>query len=503
MTTSENPHTVEKSIVILGGGTAGWMAANLLQHHLAQHGFKISLVESPDIGIIGVGEGSTPQMKQFFNTLGISEQEWMSKCHATFKNGIKFQGWSSNIGFQDYFHPFASFPDKQTAGGFLVNCLLRRQGHDVDAHPDQYFLSAYLAKNGLSPKTQANFPVAINYAYHFDSAKLGNYLQYLATDKGVKHIQSKIQQVQTHPSGDIKCLVGDKGEEICADWFIDCSGFSSVLLQKTLGVEFVSFADNLFNDSAVAIPSTKTTPLPVQTVAQALSSGWSWEIPLTNRIGNGYVYSSRYINAEEAETELRQKLNILDADVPVRHLNMRIGRVAKHWYKNCLAVGLSQGFIEPLEATALHLVQETIESFISAFQSGGFTEKHQNEFNQRINHRFDGIRDYIVCHYKMNTRTDTAYWLDNAANQHISASLSHIIECWQRGADLTAEIERQNIAHYYPAVSWHCLLAGYGQFPVLGAKQPASHQVNQQEISHFIQQCAKGFIPHQQALKLE
>ncbi|WP_260681552.1 tryptophan halogenase family protein [Aliiglaciecola sp. M165] len=484
----------DPKIIILGGGTAGWMTANLLQHTLSQHEFTVTLIESPDIGIIGVGEGSTPHLKVFFDTLGIEEQQWMPKCNATYKNGITFKGWSLEPGFEHYFHPFPSRPDRQTAGGFLINSLLRRQGHDVDPHPNQYFLSAYLAKHFKHPKTQAKFPLSINYGYHFDSALLGEYLKRVAIDRGVKHIEAKIDEVKTHLSGDIQALIDENGHSYTADWFVDCSGFAAVLLQKTLGTEFVEYKDNLFNDAAVAIPSAATKPRNVETISTAMSAGWSWDIPLTNRTGNGYVYSTQYIEPEQAELELRSKLGLLDAEVPVKHLKMRVGCAKQHWVKNCLAVGLSQGFIEPLEATALHLVLYTVETFISAFTSGQFSNQHQAEFNQLISSRFEGIRDYIVCHYKVNSRNKGNYWLDNANNKHLSDSLLHILDCWDKGGDLTQEINRQNIGHYYPAVSWHCLLAGYGRFPPLGASSPATHDVNIAEIQHFIRQCAQGFL---------
>lgn len=494
---------MKSTILVLGGGTAGWMSANLLHHALAKHGFTITLVESPEIGIIGVGEGSTPHLKQFFNTLAISESEWMPKCQATYKNGISFHDWSQQSGFNQYFHPFPSMPDKQTAGGFLINSMLRRQGHQVNTKPDQFFLSAYLAQQHLSPKTQPNYPISINYGYHFDSGLLGAFLRDFALSKGVKHVQSKVIGVETHVSGDISCVITEQ-QKFHADWFVDCSGFNSVLLQKQLGVKFVDFSENLFNDAAVAIPSQVQTPIGAQTKSTALSNGWRWEIPLGNRTGNGYVYASHYTNADDAETELRKALGLLDADVSAKHLKMKVGRAQQHWVKNCLAVGLSQGFIEPLEATALHLVQETIENFIGAFEAGRFTNQHQDEFNALINARFEGIRDYIVCHYKVNNRSDSQYWIDNKNNPNISDTLKQILTCWDKGGDLTKTLDELRVSHFYPAISWHCLLSGYGRFPLINEQNKPqanpSHHVELTEIHQFIEKCAEGFIPQNAAL---
>ena len=495
-------HSVNKNIVILGGGTAGWMAANLLQHHLAPSGFCITLIESPEIGIVGVGEGSTPQLKMFFNTLGIAENDWMPACNATYKNGISFVDWSNEPGFSKYFHPFPSHSDRQTAKPFLLNCMARRKGSSVHAHPDRFFLSAYLAEHELSPIRQSNQGVPINYAYHFDAVLLGKYLSKRAVAKGVTHIQARAKDFINHANGDIASILTACGQHISGDIFIDCSGFRSLLLQQHLAVNFNSYQSSLFNDAAIALPSPGKTPLKAQTVSRAMDNGWAWDIPLTNRTGNGYVYSSAFISADDAEVELRTKLAMLDSDVPARRLSMKIGRVEQHWAKNCLAVGLSQGFIEPLEATALHLVQETIESFVSAFSAGNFTAQHQGQFNQRINARFDGIRDYISCHYKVNTRSDTEYWRANRENMHISDSLRHILDCWDKGGDITAEIARQNIAAYYPAVSWHCLLAGYGRFaPLNTGKGPVNDDKNLLQIDGFIKRCAKQFKGHQDALE--
>jgi hypothetical protein len=183
---------------------------------------------------------------------------------------------------------------------------------------------------------------------------------------------------------------------------------------------------------------------------------------------------------------------------------MKVGRVQQHWAKNCLAVGLSQGFIEPLEATALHLVQETLLSFIEAYSMAGFTDKNRDKFNQIINHRFESVRDYIVCHYKVNSRTDTDYWRANSSNNDISESLRHILQCWVSGADLRQEIERQQIGRYFPSISWHCLLAGYGLFPEQSQLKPGNAEAlkyNLASIRDFVQRCALNYQPHQEVLQ--
>jgi hypothetical protein len=335
---------IKRNIVILGGGTAGWMAANLMAAKWSERGFSISLIESPDIGIIGVGEGSTPQLKGFMDSIGVQESDWMPACNATFKAGISFRGWSTKPGFQSYFHPFPAQPDDYTAPAFFYNSFMRRKGIDVEGHPDRFFLAACLSRQKLAPIAAENFPFEINYAYHFDSGMLGQYLAKVATARGVRHVQAKVTDAKVNADGDIEALRTDSGELIAADIFVDSSGFRALLIQQTLQVPFLSFGNNLFNDAAVVLPTPPKKDTESQTISTAMKNGWAWEIPLTHRIGNGYVYSSGFCSADEAETEFRQHLDMLDSPVEARHLKMRVGRVAEHWAKNCLAIGLSQGF---------------------------------------------------------------------------------------------------------------------------------------------------------------
>ncbi len=495
------PAKNNKKIIIVGGGTAGWMTACLLSKRWQHQPIEISLIESPDIGIVGVGEGSTPQLKLFFDYLEIEEKHWMPFCNATYKNGISFQNWSTKPGFGSYFHPFPSTIDTHTVQGFMVNSFLRRKGVDVEAHPNRFFLAATLAEQKLGPIGNKNFPFDVSYGYHFDAGLLGQFLQQKAVELGVKHIATTVEQVKLDENGNIDRLVLKEGDELAADFYIDCTGFTSLLMQKALKVPFVSFANNLFNDSAVTLPTATPEILNSQTISTALKNGWAWEIPLSNRTGNGYVYSSQFCSADEAETELREKLGLLDSDVDARHLTMKVGRVEKHWHKNCLAVGLSQGFIEPLEATALHLVQDTIQNFALLYENGNFSNKNEQQFNQMVNARFEGIRDYIVAHYRVNSRSDTDYWNANGENTKLSNSLVDILNCWIKGNDLNKEIETQNISQFYSTVSWNCLLSGYGIFPdKLLPPNKKSNAVEVKTIEQFIQRCSLNYQSQKELL---
>ena len=433
------PATIRK-LVIVGGGSAGWMAAMMLADALLPKGIEIEVLESPIVGIIGVGEGSTPWLRGFFDKLGIEEAEWMPACHATYKCGITFDKWSTKPGFESYFHPFASMLDNLTMTQFVHNVNARVQGADVHAHPNRFFIAAKLAEQDMAPKPDSNFPFDVWYGYHFDAVLLGQFLQKKALERGVKYRSCHVREVRLGENGDISSVVIDGGETVTADFFVDCTGFAGLMIQQALKTPFVSFSDNLFNDAAVAMPTPVGDDMPSQTVSTAMKNGWAWKIPLTDRFGNGYVYSSAFCSADEAERELREHLGLLDSDTPARHLKMKVGRVTKHWNRNCLAVGLSQGFIEPLEATALLFIQHTVSTFVEFLEAGDMSEPARDRYNQRVNEHFEGTRDYIVTHFKTNNRTDTDYWRANASNGNLSEPLQELFRTWLSGRSIVADV---------------------------------------------------------------
>lgn len=481
-------------IVIVGGGTAGWMAANLLIKKWQKISIQVTLVESPNVATVGVGEGSTPTLKRFFESIDVAESQWMPQCNATYKLNIKFKNWSPKSGITEYSHPFTSQVDVFTSRAFHVNCRTRRLGLDTTITPEKFLLNGVLSSENKSPITPENFPFKVEYGYHFDSHLLGEFLASHAIKQNVKHVKAHISHVEQNEDGTIKALLNKEGERIFGDFFIDCTGFSSFLMEKTLGRKFKSFDENLFNDSAVVVQTPVENKYAKETVSTALSSGWCWNIPLQNRQGNGYVFSSDFITKDKAEIELRQHLNILDHDIECRHLKMRVGQLDKHWDKNCLAVGLSQGFIEPLEATALHLVQISIEHFIYQYESGGFSNKNIDSYNQNISERFERVRDYIVAHYKLNTREDSDYWQANRNNNVLSDSLIRLLDTWYKCDDLSEEIVRQKLTTHFDTTSWHCLFAGYGVFPPLKPNQPGKGDLYlEQNIAQFLHGCSLNF----------
>jgi glycine/D-amino acid oxidase-like deaminating enzyme len=486
-------------IAILGGGTAGWMTANLLAHRWS--GAQITLIEAPDIATIGVGEGSTPTLKRFFEVLGVEEEAWMPACCATYKASIRFRGWSPASGVADYSHPFLTQTDLHTEEAFTVNCRNRRLGFDVPTRPDDFLLGGVLAAQGKAPLAPAHFPFRMEYGYHFDAALLGAFLRDLAVARGVVHRQGRVVETIRAADGGIAAITTDRAERIEADYFVDCSGFAALLMRGALGVPFNSFRGNLFNDAAVVLPTPPAAAVPVETTATALSNGWAWSIPLTNRTGNGYVYASDFLSADAAEAELRAHLGLLDSPIEARHLRFNVGQLARHWDHNCLAVGLAQGFIEPLEATALHLVLNTVNLFMDHLERGDFTPRHRDDFNLAITTRVERVRDYIVTHYKLNTRDDSAYWRANRENEDLSDPLLHILDTWFRRGDLAALLETQGDLSHFRSASWHCLLAGYGAFPPLAQEQRYDVDFyRDRDLARFLQGCSLNFPPHGHAL---
>ncbi len=499
-----NEQTPGRNILIVGGGTAGWMTAALLVHGWAKHGFNITLLESDAIGIIGVGEGSTPKMRRFFERIGVSEAEWMPQCNATYKCGIRFPDWSTTAGHQSYYHPFFSQSDDGPIRAFFQNASLRSRNVDVHAHPDTFFISNFLSTQRLAPLPDAQSGYTSDYAYHFDAALIGGFLKRFAIGRGVRHLTGTVNQVRGKENGDLAGVTTPEHGEVDADFFVDCTGFASLLIGKTLGVPFNSYKDILFNDSAVAMPTPLDSDgtLPSETLSKALKYGWVWKIPLTNRYGNGYVYSSDYIDKDAAERELRETLGLLDSPTEARHLKMRVGRTEKSWVRNCLAVGLSQGFIEPLEATALMIVQDTVETFMTRYEQGSFSERYRADFNEKVNLIFDGVKNYVFTHYKLNSRTDTDYWINARENTKLSSDLERIFYTWDHGGDLLAELRSQANRQVYSPTSWFCILAGMGRFPDKPKKPKADLQVYKPaEMQKFCESMLVHFPDHRQALE--
>ncbi|WP_237066430.1 tryptophan halogenase family protein [Microbulbifer guangxiensis] len=493
------------SVLIVGGGTAGWMAANLMAHRWRDSEVAITLLESDTIGTIGVGEGSTPYLKGFFKSLGIAESEWMPACNATYKCGIRFPRWSTVPGYESYYHPFFSPLDREIGQVFFRNTGQRRGGLDVPANPTDFFHAPYLSSNARAPHPEKPLPFELDYGYHFDAGLLGRFLRDTAKAAGVQHVIDTVSAVERNAER-IDAVVTEKHGRVAADLFVDCSGFRALLLSGAPGYRFRDFSSTLFNNAAVTVQMERdqSQPLLSETISEGLSSGWMWRIPLQNRTGCGYVYSDHFVAANDAEAELRKTLRLPES-ARVNHLKMKVGRVEQHWHGNCLGVGLSQGFIEPLEATALMLVQFTIEHFLDAFRFSepeAAGEQKRTGFNERINQLFDGVLDYVAGHYRLNTREDTAYWRTAREDAIISDRLQALLDCWDNNGDVDGLLEQAGAELVYSRASWYSLLAGMGRFPVSLRPADAAVQQEWEDVRRFCTGNQARFRQHQAQLDM-
>ncbi|MFT5134634.1 MAG: hypothetical protein ACI9SC_003115 [Gammaproteobacteria bacterium] len=460
--------TPPKNIIIVGGGSAGWMTASTFLKSLGTQGSKITLIESSHISTIGVGEGTTPLFKKFLNFQGIQEQEFMSACKATYKLGINFPGWTNSDEFNTYFHPFAAPGYSQHDKQFFDNCNLRRRGESANTDPGDFFFNAAMA-------VQCKAPVGpppcdsnkIDYAFHFDTALLADFLKKRCVNQDIDYIVDDVTEVIQKDNGDISHLVTTNNGNLSADLFVDCTGFRKLLIGKTLNADYVSNKPRLFNDSAVVIRTAvpADADIPPFTESRALKCGWAWRIPIGNKISWGYVYSADYSSKEDAETELRDLIGEVANGLSPLHIKLQVGRVEEHWKNNCVAIGLSQGFIEPLEATALGLTQFSINRFITHFSRGEYQTTYRDHFNEIINEAFDSTIDYIQMHYKLNTREDTPYWRDCRANENMSDAMRAVIAGWDNSASDFISVLKEHVHRSsYAPYSWYCILSGMGRY---------------------------------------
>lgn len=486
------PTKTIQSLTILGGGTAGWMCAAYLAKH--QPTLSVTVIESPHIASIGVGEGSTPHLQHFMQSLGVKECDWMPACQASYKTGIYFDNWNGDN--SGYFHPFFSEMDAKTAEVYFVNANARRRGSEYIDKPEHYFLAAVLADKQQAPIPQQPLPRALEFGYHFDAQKLAQWLSAFSLARGVKHRQSTVTSVQ-HDSQTVIALTLESGEQIKSDFYVDASGFNGLLIEKTLEVPFISFSDQLLNDSAIAIAGDKITPLPSSTAAIAMPYGWRWQIPLQSRTGHGYVYSSAHISAQQAEAQLRQAAQ-LDTG-PTKHLTMKVGMMARCVEGNVFAIGLAQSFIEPLEATALMVTGYSIELLHRLLSQ----QLEAQAINQQLSDLVLGIKEYVLAHYATSKRTDTQYWQDAKVAALNVRELDALLTHWRDGGDFDAWLHQHRSQSPYIRPSWYCLLGGMDhrdsccQMPF---EQAPTH-IELAAKAYLTQLSDKHFIAHTKALQ--
>jgi tryptophan halogenase len=455
-----------RSVLVVGGGTAGWLTAANLAKTFGSHqpgAIQVTLVESPDVPIIGVGEGTWPTMRRTLQKLGIDEVEFLTSCHATFKQGTCFINWQQDQTPNQYHHLFTSLYDPTEFN--LAPYWLSGQAGELP-YADAVSAQAAIARAGLAPKkiTSKPYEGILNYSYHLDAGKFSMFLKKHAMEKlGVKYISAHVAQVKLTPDGAIGSVMTADGTDLSADFFVDCSGFQSLLLGDALQIGFTSVSDILLTDHAVTIQvpyPTEQAPINACTHSTAQQAGWIWDIGLTNRRGVGHVYSSQHQSHDEAEQILRDYIGPAAEQLTARRIQMRVGYRNKFWHKNCVAIGLSAAFVEPLEASAIFLVEAASNMLADQLPSMKTAlPQAEQKFNQSFGFRWQKTIDFIKMHYVLSKRQGE-FWKDNRENSVIPETLQQQLLFWQQ-----QPVSAYDFAHVYepfPMESYQYVLYGMG-----------------------------------------
>ncbi|WP_020175406.1 tryptophan halogenase family protein [Methyloferula stellata] len=443
-----------KRILIVGGGTAGWIAALYLNRIVRRIGCEVVLVESAEIGTIGVGEATIPTLVHLVRILGLNEQELMRRCSATYKLGIHFEGWMGDG--QDYWHPFGG---SGMAGGIDLYhfWLKRKKDRDDCGHYSDYAVQTSLAERLCGPTED----VLRNggYAYHLDANAFAQYLKELSIAEGVRHLFGTVGEVTLSETGDLKAIDIGGDRRIEADLFIDATGFSGLLIEKVLGDPWIDWSNHLLCDRAVAMPLPPDEAKVPYTRSIASPAGWIWRIPLNSRTGTGYVYSSAHIQDDAAAEHL---ISVSDLSkrraADPRFIKMRIGRRTEFWKRNCVSIGLASGFLEPLESTGIHIIQKAVLLLADHLPKSRIDPPLRASFNEAMGRLYREIRDFIILHYVVSKR-DEPFWRD-ARSVPLPEPLAAFLSLY----DVCGLMNTKSL-DLFPEASYHYILAGSGRFP--------------------------------------
>ncbi|MFI1378405.1 tryptophan halogenase family protein [Embleya sp. NPDC020886] len=470
-----------ENVVIVGGGTAGWMTATHLKASFGDR-LSVTLVESKAVPTIGVGEATFSTVRKFFRHLGLTEPEWMPRCHASYKLAIRFENWRAPG--HHFYHPFErprvveGFPlaewwlRDRPSGRFDRDCSVLAALCDAKRSPRHLdgglFEGDFTTGDAqdMSRATPEGQSTQFPYAYHFDATLLAGFLAEYGVERGVRHVRDDVVDVRLDADGYITDVLTKEHGPLGGDLFVDCTGFRGLLLNQKLGEPFVSYQDSLPNDSAVAL----RVPVDVAaggmrpcTTASAQDAGWIWTIPLLDRLGTGYVYSSDYTTPEEAERTLRRFVGPKSADLAANHIKMRIGRSARSWVKNCVAIGLSSGFVEPLESTGIFFIQNGVEQLVKHFPGTRDDEPLRRAYNHQVSGVMDGVREFLFLHYYAAARADNDYWRDTKTRA-VPDGLAERLEQWS--ATLPDENSVFPRFHGFEPYSYTAMILGLGGLPV-------------------------------------
>jgi tryptophan 7-halogenase len=474
-----------KKVVIVGGGTAGWMSASALAKVMGPQ-IQIELIESDEIGIVGVGEATIPQIKLFNNTLGLDENEYMRKTQATFKLGIEFVNWR-RVGHR-YIHSFGVVGGRDLGIVPFYHYWIRQHLQDPEADIGDYDLNVVASRRGKFMRSidAPNSPLSvIGHAFHFDAGLYAKFLRGYSEGLGVKRTEGKVVSVQQHPeTGFIQSVTLESGQVIEGELFVDCSGFRGLLIEQTLKTGYDDWRHWLPCDSAFAVPCESFGSPTPYTRSTAREAGWQWRIPLQHRIGNGYVHCSQFISQDDARDTLLKNLDGKVLAEP-RLLKFVTGRRKQFWNKNVVAVGLASGFMEPLESTSIHLIQSSISRLLQFFPDKEFAQVDIDEYNKQSHFEFERIRDFLILHYIATEREDSEFW-KYCRHMSIPDTLQQKIDLFRS----SSRIFREN-SEMFAEPSWLQVMLGQGIRP--NDYHPMADNLNEKEIAEFLAN-VKGVI---------
>ena len=464
-----------RSVVICGGGTAGWMTAAAMARMLGQSDVSVTLIESEEIGTVGVGEATIPPIVQFNALLGIDEDDFIRATSATFKLGIEFRDWR-RLGHA-YLHPFGQYGADMHEIAFLNYWLRwRADGGEDDgaAAFNTEAMAAYAGRFARHVPGQRGPGPKLNYAFQFDATAYAAFLRQYATSRGAVRVEGRIEQVGQHPeTGFVTHVTLADGSGIEGDLFIDCTGFGGLLIEQTLHAGYDDWSRWLPANRAAAVPTQSDGVLEPFTRSTALEAGWQWHIPLQHRTGNGYVFCDAFVTEDEAAATLMGRLR-MPALADPKVLRFATGKRRKSWVKNCIAIGLSSGFLEPLESTSIHMIQHAVTKLLSLFPTRACDPALADRFNASVDDLVTGARDFLIAHYKLTERNDTPFW-QHCAAMAIPDSLAATFETFRtRGEALS------KTSDLFKDVSWFAIL--YGQGMVTSGHHPFADAMPRAEL---------------------
>ncbi|UYY59015.1 tryptophan halogenase family protein [Sphingomonas sp. S2-65] len=480
-----NEHTI-RNVVIVGGGTAGWMAAAAFSRFLDNGVTRITLVESEEIGTVGVGEATIPPLLTFNRMLGINENDFIRETGGTYKLGIEFDGWG-DVG-ERYFHPFGAH-GHDLGGVHFHQLYLRERKRRVMQDISAWSMSAVAAQSGKFARPAEGAQSAVKdllYAFHFDAGLYARFLRRYAEAGGVQRIEGRIVDVALRPEdGHVAAVKLEDGRAVEGELFIDCSGFRGLLIEEALATGYEDWRHWLPCDRAVAVPSRYSGDPDPFTRATARGAGWQWRIPLQQRMGNGLVYCSDFLTAEAAERELLDNLEGEPLAEP-RHLSFVTGRRKLGWNRNVVALGLSSGFVEPLESTSIHLVQSGIAKLIALFPDQRFNPVERDEYNRQMRDLYEDVRDFVILHYKATRRSDTPFW-DRCRNMAVPDTLQRKIDLFRAKGRVFREA-----AELFATTSWVAVCLG--QHIVPEEHEPAADALDEDKVADALEQMRQGYL---------